>query len=115
VRLHIPVFTNKDVWFYIDDVAIQMKEGECWYMNANLRHRVSNNGSTDRIHLVIDCIVNDWMKEKFRQSEKIFAKNDAYLQQQQSIIAELRLQQTVTATALADELEKSLCATSAEK
>src|SRR5688572_25071476 len=54
-RLHLPVFTNKDVWFHIDNVPLQMQEGECWYMNANLPHRVVNNGNSARIHLVIDC------------------------------------------------------------
>jgi len=34
-------------------------------MNFNLLHRVSNNGDADRIHLVIDAGVNDWVKEYF--------------------------------------------------
>jgi mannose-6-phosphate isomerase-like protein (cupin superfamily) len=60
-RLHIPVQTNADVAFYIQDERIPMLEGECWYLNLSLPHRVHNAGSTDRVHLVIDCMVNDWV------------------------------------------------------
>lgn len=60
-RLHIPVQTNADVAFYIQDDRIPMIEGECWYLNLSLPHRVHNAGTTDRIHLVIDCLVNDWV------------------------------------------------------
>jgi hypothetical protein len=62
-RLHFPVITNPDVEFYCEDERIYLQEGECWYLNANLPHRVSNNSPFDRIHLVVDCKVNDWLKE----------------------------------------------------
>jgi len=53
-RLHIPIITNPDVVFILDDKRLIMKEGECWYINANFIHSVANKGSEDRIHLVID-------------------------------------------------------------
>jgi hypothetical protein len=40
-----------------------MKEGECWYHNFNLPHRVANRGTADRVHLVLDCVLNDWLRE----------------------------------------------------
>ena len=62
-RFHIPIQTNQDVSFFIEDQKIPMNEGECWYLNLSLKHRVNNFGSTDsRIHLVIDCKVNDWLR-----------------------------------------------------
>ena len=51
-RLHIPLITNPDVEFYVQDQRVTMQPGECWYMNANLRHHVTNRGKTDRIHLL---------------------------------------------------------------
>src|SRR5205085_10556644 len=63
VRLHIPIVTNPAVEFFLDGVRIVMNEGECWYLNFSLPHRVDNRGVTDRIHLVIDCQVNDWLRE----------------------------------------------------
>ncbi|WP_339705616.1 aspartyl/asparaginyl beta-hydroxylase domain-containing protein [Algoriphagus aquimarinus] len=39
-----------------------MKEGECWYLRLSDPHRVLNEGETDRIHLVMDLKVNDWLR-----------------------------------------------------
>lgn len=62
VRIHIPVVTNADVEFFLAGRRITMAEGETWYHNFNLPHRIANNGATDRVHLVLDLIVNDWLK-----------------------------------------------------
>lgn len=66
IRLHIPVITNKQVEFYIADERIEMREGELWYLDFSQKHRVENNGAADRIHLVIDCKVNDWLVESIK-------------------------------------------------
>jgi hypothetical protein len=65
VRFHVPVLTNPDVEFYLNQQRVVMHEGECWYLNLNLPHRVVNHSATDRIHLVIDCVVNDWLRALF--------------------------------------------------
>lgn len=69
LRIHIPVRTNPDVEFILDGVPVRMCEGEAWYLDLNLKHRVSNLGSTDRIHLVVDCVVNDWLTGLVRAGE----------------------------------------------
>ena len=61
-RLHIPLLTSDAVEFYLDGQRIAMHAGECWYLNFNLPHRVQNHGAAPRIHLVIDCLVNDWLR-----------------------------------------------------
>lgn len=54
-RIHIPVFTNPDCIFTVDHEEKNMKEGEIWEINNDGKwHGVVNNGSTDRIHLLID-------------------------------------------------------------
>jgi len=63
VRLHIPVITNPQVEFVLNQIRVIMKEGECWYANVNQPHRVANRGTADRIHLVVDCVVNDWLRD----------------------------------------------------
>jgi ribosomal protein S18 acetylase RimI-like enzyme len=63
IRLHIPVITNPGVEFMLAGNRVVMNEGECWYLNFNLPHRVDNRGATDRIHLVIDCVVNNWLRD----------------------------------------------------
>jgi hypothetical protein len=66
-RVHIPVKTSPDVEFYLDGQLVSMAEGEAWYLNFNLKHRVINNGPNERVHLVVDCIVNDWLTGFFRR------------------------------------------------
>lgn len=65
VRLHIPVTTNPNLEFYLNKERIAMHEGECWFLNFNYPHSVANHGNTDRIHLVLDCKVNEWMASYF--------------------------------------------------
>ncbi len=62
VRFHVPVMTNPLVEFRLDGQRVDMREGECWYLNFNLPHSVANRGATDRIHLVVDCVMNDWLR-----------------------------------------------------
>lgn len=61
-RLHIPVITNPEVEFYLDGTRVPMAEGECWYLDFSLPHRVQNLGTTDRVHLVVDCRADDWLR-----------------------------------------------------
>lgn len=65
VRLHIPVQTNPQVEFFLDGQSIEMREGETWYLNFNLKHSVYNGGTIDRVHLVVDCLLNDWLRAFF--------------------------------------------------
>ncbi|HEX8852621.1 MAG TPA: aspartyl/asparaginyl beta-hydroxylase domain-containing protein, partial [Pyrinomonadaceae bacterium] len=62
VRLHIPVQTNERVEFYLNGRPLVLKEGECWFIDFNFPHRVFNQGADDRVHLVLDCVVDDWLK-----------------------------------------------------
>ena len=66
IRLHIPVITNPQVEFYLAGERVPMHEGELWYLDFSQKHRVENNGDEDRIHLVMDCKVNDWLVEKIQ-------------------------------------------------
>jgi hypothetical protein len=63
IRLHIPISTSPDVSFFLEGHRVEMREGECWYLNFNLPHKVENRSTTDRVHLVIDCVLNDWLQQ----------------------------------------------------
>lgn len=65
-RVHIPVRTTDEVEFFLDGKRVEMKEGEAWYLNFNLPHHVTNNSGEARVHLVVDCIANDWLRSFFR-------------------------------------------------
>lgn len=66
-RIHIPVKTSSEVQFALDGHRVEMSEGEAWYLNFNLPHSVKNSGDEPRIHLVIDCVVNDWLGRFFEK------------------------------------------------
>ena len=114
VRLHIPVMTNVDVSFYLEKEKLRLKEGECWYMNLTLRHSVRNNGLTDRVHLVIDCLVNDWLREQLTTQVRLQQRAETEeapeldAVSKQNMISELRRMNTPVSLALAAQLENDL-------
>lgn len=65
VRLHIPVITNEGVEFELNRRRVILDAGSCWYLRLSDPHRVANRGETDRVHLVIDATVNDWIASLF--------------------------------------------------
>ncbi len=111
-RFHIPIQTNEDVSFFIEDQKIPMSEGECWYLNLSLKHRVNNFGDSSRIHIVIDCKVNDWLinliNEEAALTEVVDENsevNNYNTSDKIKIIQQLRLMGTQTSKELADKLE----------
>lgn len=61
VRIHVPVTTDPAVKFLLDGRPVRMEAGEAWYLDLNLRHSVVNAGTEPRVHLVVDCVVDDWL------------------------------------------------------
>jgi Aspartyl/Asparaginyl beta-hydroxylase len=110
-RIHIPIQTNDKVIFTVDKKALPMREGECWYANFNRPHFVSNEGDTDRIHLVIDCLRNDWSDQLFANFGYDFEeeKKSKYNQQTKlMMIEQLSLMKTETADNLIRQLREEL-------
>nr|WP_298149616.1 sulfotransferase [uncultured Pseudoxanthomonas sp.] len=56
MRVHIPIVTTPGVRFQCGDAEINMAAGECWIFDTWRRHRVLNEGSAQRIHLVADTV-----------------------------------------------------------
>ena len=63
LRVHVPVLTNDHVDFIVAGERVVMRPGECWYVNVDQVHSVLNRGTTPRVHLIIDVVVNDWLRE----------------------------------------------------
>lgn len=110
-RIHIPVITNNDVFFILDNERLLMKEGECWYIDANFTHSVANKGKKDRIHLVIDGIRNDWTDNLFfkEATANQFIKPKAVLSEHEKllVIEQLKTMNTATANQLIENLKNS--------
>lgn len=107
-RIHIPIITNPNVEFILDNERLIMNEGECWYINANFIHSVTNKGKEDRIHLVIDGIRNDWTDNLFFKDhdESQFQKPIPVINEAEKklIIAQLKLLNSATADEIISKL-----------
>ena len=63
VRIHVPVVTNPDVEFYLNRRRVVLDAGSSWYLRLSDPHSVVNRGTADRVHMVIDAEVNDWVRD----------------------------------------------------
>jgi len=114
IRLHIPVLTHADLEFFLDKERMNLEEGECWYMNFNLPHAINNKSNINRVHLVIDALVNDWVKEIFtnpgcpvkKEIEDTTGIYDEATKKQ--MIMQFRQMNTPVTNKMADDLESSL-------
>ena len=68
VRIHIPVRTHPDVEFVVKNRRLLMQAGEVWYINGLQLHYLKNPSPVDRVHLVMDCEVNEFMADLFQKS-----------------------------------------------
>ncbi len=69
VRVHVPIQTSPAVEFWLNGKRVVLRAGETWYLNVNLPHRVENRGEEYRVHMVIDCEVDGWMRGVFEDTE----------------------------------------------
>jgi len=69
-RIHIPVITNPAVTFTCGRETVHMKPGECWMFDSFRRHRVENGGTEQRVHLVLDTIVTERLRQLMRQARE---------------------------------------------
>lgn len=56
VRVHVPIVTQPTVRFECGGATINMAAGECWIFDTWRAHRVHNDASLSRIHLVVDTV-----------------------------------------------------------
>lgn len=68
IRLTIPIFTNPEVEFYLNNKIVPLQAGECWYLRLTDPHRIDNNSDVERINLTIDMIPNDWVRELLKEA-----------------------------------------------
>ncbi|MFY9619928.1 MAG: aspartyl/asparaginyl beta-hydroxylase domain-containing protein [Pyrinomonadaceae bacterium] len=59
LRLHIPIITNPFSSIVIDRTRIHLALGYIWKLNPIYRHAAGNFGKEARIHIILDCYVDD--------------------------------------------------------
>lgn len=52
-KLYIPLQSNEHCVNRCEDEFVVMRTGECWYFNNTVEHEVINNGTDDRITLIM--------------------------------------------------------------
>ena len=84
-RIHIPIVTHEEVYFYINGERAEWKEGEFWYGNFSEVHSIHNKSDITRVHLVMDCAINKNLLALFpvsfitqiQHEEDIFINNNS--------------------------------------
>ena len=59
MRVHVPIVTQPTVRFECGDAAVHMAAGECWVFDTWSMHRVINDATRARVHLVVDTVGGD--------------------------------------------------------
>lgn len=62
IRLTVPIVTNDDVQFFLNDELVPLQAGDCWYLRLTDPHRIVNGSTSERINLTIDMAPNDWVR-----------------------------------------------------
>ncbi|MGB0712097.1 MAG: aspartyl/asparaginyl beta-hydroxylase domain-containing protein [Gammaproteobacteria bacterium] len=112
VRLHVPIRTHDGIDFRVAGERVVMKAGECWYINASFPHSVRNDGPDERVHLVVDCVVDEAMIALFLglghppRPKRAFEDRNLTLDNVAEVIAGLEALRTETAVAMAADLRR---------
>ncbi len=63
VRLHVPICTSPDSYFIFKDKAVHLETDTLWLLRPDSDVHGFINGSSVRIHLIIDCYLNDRLSD----------------------------------------------------
>jgi len=66
-RLHVPVVTDDKVETYLDGQRVILQPGECWFLDFDWPHQITNHGTQDRIHLIIDVHMDKQWQENLHE------------------------------------------------
>jgi hypothetical protein len=67
----VPVVTSAAVKFWVNDRLVVMRPGEAWHVDVRFPHEVHNQGTADRVHLVLDLIANPATVALLRGAESV--------------------------------------------
>ena len=66
-KIHLPLRTNEKAFFILDGKQYHFAVGKAYEVNNGLRHAVANQGKTDRIHLIFECLDYDLQTEEIKK------------------------------------------------
>jgi len=111
VRIHIPVTTNEDIYFHVNEERVCMQNGECWFADITKLHKVENRSNSDRLQLMIDCDLNDWWETiltQFRVPYQDISEWEKYSLSELKKIKENLLQTSSASSTILKEVEMTI-------
>ena len=79
IRFHVPIITNKYVKFTVANTEMKMEPGDLWCLDTSYLHAVENMGFESRVHIVIECNINDEIKSKLPNGLDAWMHNVSYI------------------------------------
>lgn len=73
IRLTVPILTNDEAVFLLDEAPVRWQPGECWYLDFTKPHSAWNGGDSERIHLTIDVEPNGEIRRLISDGATAFA------------------------------------------
>jgi quercetin dioxygenase-like cupin family protein len=68
-QVHIPITTNDGVEFRLNGRPVAMPAGSVWWFRLSAPHSAANHGETDRVHMLVDLVMNDWLAALLAEAE----------------------------------------------
>ncbi len=79
IRFHIPIITNPEVRFIVSGERVNMLPGDLWCLDTSYVHAVENNGAEARVHIVIECNINEEIKRRIPAGVSAMIHNVSYI------------------------------------
>lgn len=68
LKIHIPIYTNENAYFVFEDKKVNLKVGRAYLINTTVPHGTSNEGDSDRVHLLFKVLAKDYYNDLFIQN-----------------------------------------------
>jgi len=62
-KIHVPLLTNDDTFFFVDQQRYHFAVGHAYEVNNAARHAAANSGRSDRVHLIFEYL--DYSLQRF--------------------------------------------------
>lgn len=79
IRFHVPVITNPKVEFIVDGDKVVMRPGDLWCLDTSYVHSVKNSGDDARVHIIVECDINDKIKSRLPSGIRSVLHNFSYV------------------------------------
>lgn len=78
IRFHVPIITNDKVFFNVSKKRVIMSHDELWALDTSYLHEVKNESTETRVHIVIECNINESVKNKLPEKNIRGKLHDVY-------------------------------------